>query len=66
VERPVVKSRLFTGVAGFVSGDGGFGIRLGKKRVIFTYITQHTRDLELMESFKTFFNCGNISEKNYK
>jgi len=68
VQRPLVLIPKLTAdwVAGFVSGDGGFGVRLGGKRgkshlhsiKLAFYVTQHERDTQLIESFQKFFTCG--------
>lgn len=75
VVRPVVVPRDISPywMAGFVSGDGGFNIALGRVRVgsnrrgirLFFIITQHVKDTRLINSFKEYFNCGGfISSKN--
>jgi hypothetical protein len=51
-------------ISGFTAGDGGFsiGIRPNTKQIYFRFhICQHSRDLELMNLFIKFFNCGNVS-----
>jgi len=51
-------------MAGFTSGDGGFGIRVLKKDkkdkncAFIFYLTQDMRDKDLILSFIKFFNCG--------
>jgi len=55
-------------VSGFVSGDGGFSIIIRpsesyilKQQVSCRlHITQHIRDIELMNLFSKFFNCGSV------
>ena len=52
-------------VSGFAAGDGGFSIYVNevknksRERLSYRfYITQHNRDLDLMNLFIKFFNCG--------
>lgn len=55
-------------VAGFTEGEGCFYIQLTKSKthktgfqvVLRFFITQHTRDIELMNSLIHFFNCGRV------
>lgn len=55
-------------VSGFSGGDGGFSIYvrlakdyvLGEKVYCQFRITQHSKDLELMQLFINFFNCGKV------
>lgn len=55
-------------VSGFVSGDGGFSIIIRpsisyilKQQVSCRFhIAQHIRDIELMNLFSKFFNCGTV------
>lgn len=55
-------------VSGFVSGDGGFSIiiRPSKSNILKQqiscrfHIAQHIRDMELMNLFTKFFNCGSV------
>ena len=55
-------------VSGFVSGDGGFSIIIRpsnsyilKQQVSCRFhIAQHIRDIELMNLFTKFFNCGTV------
>ncbi len=55
-------------VSGFVSGDGGFSIiiRPSKSYILKQqvscrfHIAQHIRDIELMDLFSKFFNCGTV------
>lgn len=52
-------------IAGFTSGDGSFTITInvenGRTRVRFKFnLTQHTRDIKLINYFITFFNCGSV------
>ena len=57
-------------VSGFVSGDGGFFVKIYSKnkeknlyqsRLSFV-ISQNKKDIVLLEYFKEYFNCGNISK----
>jgi hypothetical protein len=55
-------------MAGFVTGEGCFFIKLTKGRnkagvgvqLVFQ-VSQHQRDEELLRSFVTYFNCGNYN-----
>ncbi len=59
-------------VSGFVAGDGGFSIYVrpandyALKEKVFCrfYITQHTKDLELMQLFIQFFGCGKVDVRS--
>ena len=54
-------------VSGFTAGDGGFsiGFRPGANFLDIFYfrfhIAQHYRDVELMNKFVQFFECGNVN-----
>nr|QWC53743.1 LAGLIDADG homing endonuclease [Rhizoctonia solani] len=54
-------------VSGFVAGDGGFsvGLRSGTNSLDIFYfrfhVAQHYRDVELMNKFIQFFECGNVN-----
>lgn len=54
-------------VSGFTAGDGGFsvGLRPGANSLDIFYfrfhIAQHYRDVELMNKFIQFFECGNVN-----
>ena len=62
-------------VSGFVSGDGGFSIiirpynntilkQAAERRVSCRFhIAQHIKDIELMNLFSKFFNCGTVYER---
>ena len=68
VERPVVEFtdiEDFNWIVGFVDGEGSFGILITKSPVSTGYsvglrftITQHVKDLKLIENFVKYFNCG--------
>ena len=68
VQRPLVKSPpIFDPywLAGFVRGEGCFFInlyktttKLGFSVYLVFQVTQHSRDVELMKSLISFFNCG--------
>nr|YP_009517192.1 LAGLIDADG homing endonuclease [Blastosporella zonata]AYE93089.1 LAGLIDADG homing endonuclease [Blastosporella zonata] len=55
-------------VSGFVAGDGGFSIVFRSSNSIILkqqvscrfQITQHIKDIELMNLFSKFFNCGTV------
>lgn len=52
-------------LAGFVSGDGGFGIRnRSNGGTLVFYITQNKRDVELLKSIARYLGCGNVSPSN--
>ena len=59
-------------MAGFTSGDGSFYITIRQNnslkqgfRVELGFsITQHSRDLYLLEKFVSYFNCGRIKKDN--
>jgi hypothetical protein len=54
-------------LSGFTAGDGGFsiGIRKMTGQVYFRFhIAQHSRDVLLMNLFKTFFGCGNVNVRS--
>lgn len=78
IQRPLVKSPSNFDpywIAGFVSGEGCFLInlykastKLGVSVSLVFQITQHSRDVELMKSLISFFNCGRYAfrtNKNY-
>jgi hypothetical protein len=53
-------------VSGFTAGDGCFfiGIREKTGKIYFSFfITQHSRDLYLMNLFVKFFGCGNVRKR---
>lgn len=55
----------FDWFAGFVSGDGHFGVRVNKAasrlQVSLNFsISQHMRDTVLFTFFKTYYNCGTV------
>lgn len=68
VLRPIVTNKKiphFQWVAGFVTGEGCFFIKITKGRnkagvgvQILFQLTQHIRDTELLKNFISFFNCG--------
>jgi len=58
-------------IAGFVSGEGCFMIKINKpignriSQVLLAFqITQHKRDEPLMRSFIEYFSCGNVYKQN--
>jgi hypothetical protein len=59
-------------VSGFTGGDGGFSIYvrpakdyvLGEKVYCVFRITQHSKDLELMQLFIKFFNTGKVAVRS--
>ena len=68
VLRPLVNNKKIPDpqwVAGFVSGEGCFFVKITKDRniaevgvQILFQVSQHERDIELLKSFIYFFNCG--------
>lgn len=71
-KRPVVSNKDIPSpawVAGFTTGDGSFSLTLRTKSLneiprtdIEFSITQHSRDLSLLEKFVDFFGCGRIKK----
>jgi len=69
VERPLVKDKKVKDpnwLAGFVSGDGCFYVKISKASTTIGYsvelrfqVTQHSRDAELLKSLVSYLNCGN-------
>jgi len=59
-------------LAGFTDGDGSFFVRVIRSnthktgaQVILTYkLTQHKRDIALMQSLIKFFDCGKVHEES--
>ena len=54
-------------VSGFTAGDGGFsiGIRKETKQIYFRfYLTQHSRDILVMELLIKFFGFGKVNERS--
>jgi hypothetical protein len=54
-------------VSGFTAGDGGFSIGIRKKtnQIYFRFhITQHSRDISLMELFIKFFGFGKVNVRS--
>jgi len=52
-------------MAGFITGEGCFFIKVNKSRKkegvgvqIVLQVSQHIRDQELLKSFVSYFNCG--------
>lgn len=77
VVKPVIEaSKTFNPhwIAGFVSGDGCFMIKIRKThntitkhQVILAFkITQHSRDKLLMENLISYFNCGILEKYSQK
>lgn len=73
VSRPLVKNEKVTNpswLAGFISGEGCFFInisksssnKIGYKVSLLFALSQHTRDRELLESIKEYFDCGAVKE----
>lgn len=71
VTRPLVLLPLVLNpwwVSGFVAGDGGFslGVRSSGRIYFRFHVTQHIRDLALMQLFISFFGCGTVYEQAAK
>lgn len=76
VERPTVNNDIIPNpswISGFVSGEGNFDVRLppssnkvGSRVQLRFRITQHTRDLKLMENIVKYLGVGNIYNYNGK
>jgi hypothetical protein len=72
VNRPLVVGKEIPSpfwIAGFTSGDGSFYLTIRKKKLngipridIGFQITQHSRDMLLLEKFTTYFNCGKLKK----
>nr|QCW06949.1 hypothetical protein [Drechslerella brochopaga] len=72
VKRPLVIDNNIPSpfwMAGFTTGDGSFYLTIRSKKLnnipridIEFSITQHSRDMLLLEKFITFFNCGRIKK----
>ena len=76
VERPVINNDNIpdpSGISGFVSGEGNFDVRISQSSNKIGYrvqlrfrITQHERDLKLMENIIKYFGSGKIYKYNGK
>lgn len=73
VNRPVVVNSEIPSpfwISGFVTGDGSFNVNIynpANKSSVFSLnfqITQHVRDKLLLESFISYFNCGDVKFKD--
>lgn len=72
VKRPLIIDKDIPSpcwVAGFTTGDGSFYLTIRANKLneiprtdIGFSITQHSRDMLLLEKFITFFNCGRIKK----
>ena len=73
VDRPLIVNQVVPDskwLAGFTTGEGCFFVNIIKSKsklgwqvqLVFT-ITQHDRDRALMNSLRSFFDCGYIKEK---
>lgn len=71
--RPEINNKLIPDpfwLAGFVSGDGSFksilkkseSIKVGFQSILVFQITQHARDVKLMESLISYLGCGFIEK----
>ena len=63
IERPLITNQTIKNpywLVGFVDGEGCFYVKISKlqKVEINFSISQHIRDYSLLESIKTYFNCG--------
>jgi len=73
VDRPIISTTNLTEpqwIAGFVCGEGNFGVKIKKSKknkigyqiqLIFI-LTQHYRDIKLMENLKKYFGSGTIKK----
>jgi LAGLIDADG endonuclease len=71
VDRPIINTTIIPDphwIAGFVCGEGNFGVKIKKSlknkigyqiQIIFI-LTQHERDLKLMEILQKFFGSGTV------
>lgn len=77
VQRPVTNNNNIIldpyWISGFVSGEGNFDVRipstnskLGYRVQLRFIITQHGRDIKLMENIVEYFGCGKIYSYNGK
>jgi hypothetical protein len=76
VERPVINNDNIpdpSWISGFVSGEGNFDVRISQSSNKIGYrvqlrfrITQHERDLKLMENIIKYFGSGKIYKYNGK
>jgi hypothetical protein len=76
VQRPLVKDQQIKDpqwLAGFVSGDGGFfikiqnsssGDKIGAKLSLKFQITQHSKDEQLMKSLVSYLGCGRYEARS--
>jgi hypothetical protein len=77
VERPII-SPISTlnpfWVLGFCDGESSFGINISQSKLYISgfriqlrfRITQHNKDLLLLQNFINFFNCGQVEQYNSK
>lgn len=67
IERPLIESMEVPHpewMAGFISGEGSFSI-LGDDSISLSFrVAQHHKDMELLKSFVSFFNCGYCNYHN--
>lgn len=77
VERPVINNDNIIldpdWISGFVSGEGNFDVRilstnskLGYRVQLRFIITQHSRDIRLMEKIVKYYGSGNVYKYNGK
>lgn len=77
VSRPLVENKRISDlywIAGFTSGEGCFRVVVSKSRTsklgwevkLRFYITQHTRDKQLMESLVSYLKCGRFVIRNQR
>jgi hypothetical protein len=73
VERPIICSQVIKSplwLVGFIEGEGCFYIKTMKKnnvvvQVLLTFsISQHSRDLDLMNTIKDYLHCGIVEKVN--
>jgi hypothetical protein len=76
VERPIINTDNIphpSWISGFVSGEGNFDVRISSSSNKIGYwvqlrfrISQHSRDLSLLENILKYWNTGNIYKYNGK
>lgn len=64
ISRPLIKNQIIANpywLVGFVDGEGCFYVKITAKQTILTFsISQHIRDLALLNIIKFYLNCGVI------
>jgi len=64
ISRPIIKNQILSNpfwLVGFVDGEGCFYVKITSKQIILVFsISQHIRDLALLNIIKNYLNCGII------